>query len=792
MEIGQQQINDMMLDLSLATCAPLNIGGRNKTRTIAAVNAIGVVTQTMPLKELRELEYAVGPLVILLETSDIDDAVVPKAAFALKSLMTSRVCMREFIQRDGVKTIGKMFEFLLSDDLKLDLRESSHNTNVLESLCFLYQKVAVHYPWEIVRAGGIRHCIAILWRGEPAVQASAVGALGSMCDDHDIALMMFGNGASRPIIMVSDADVTSEPCMMAGLGCIAQMARIPEVGIKIARQGVVKVLEKALHMTELTNSRVIREKAITCLSWLARIPQCKHVLATPRMLKGLQQQFFDGTVLGKVACAQVLRFIHGGYPKSEAITLMRGIRQPMLEMLNQGKWTSKDQMLKSFCVLYRENEDRLWFVDNGILDMIFSIMQAKPEDLTEAPIALLLNLCTHPDVPPIIMDQGGLPIFCRILNNADAPVIIDLVTILLKVISLYDRDRVDACLDATIPVEKAHLKRMDSPDCTLFGSEYGVMVQEYCQEIVHNRWAQRYLLVQFEERNLDDLAKQLGISKDMLDAYQKSFMELDVSCRGFLEMDALRVIIVMRGEDLDDEQLQEIFDEYDTEGTGRMDFAQYCDLLSGWKNRFGYGPTALVYGAFNTGTVGRIKRAFVKWWYKNKIAREQVEKVKLKAEAERLRVQQLASKFVMSADINQKREKELALRASGKDQALLRGADENDDPLASSARPALLEGSSRARPALADASPRLALPAPKLPGSKKLALKNAGASAKPGPGKKRSSSAEGALVVAKAPADALMSNKVILKDTTNTVTTKKKKTVTIREPNNEGPETDFI
>ena len=32
-----------------------------------------------------------------------------------------------------------------------------------------------------------------------------------------------------------------------------------------------------------------------------------------------------------------------------------------------------------------------------------------------------------------------------------------------------------------------------------------------------------------------------------MEAYQKSFMELDLACRGFLEIDALKVIMVLRG-----------------------------------------------------------------------------------------------------------------------------------------------------------------------------------------------------------------------------------------------------
>ena len=127
---------------------------------------------------------------------------------------------------------------------------------------------------------------------------------------------------------------------------------------------------------------------------------------------------------------------------------------------------------------------------------------------------------------------------------------------------------------------------------------------------MHHRWDQRYLLEQFDgqvrafpwkppyphthdthsppipdpasttalppslppslpplrAQGLEELKRAYSLSDDILHAYQRTFMELDLSCRGFLELDALRVIIVMKGEDLDDEQLQEIFDEYDTEG----------------------------------------------------------------------------------------------------------------------------------------------------------------------------------------------------------------------------------
>ena len=97
-----------------------------------------------------------------------------------------------------------------------------------------------------------------------------------------------------------------------------------------------------------------------------------------------------------------------------------------------------------------------------------------------------------------------------------------------------------------------------------------------------------------------------------------------------------------------------------------MNFRQFVDLLSTWKNRFGMGPRALANQLLNTGTIGRAKRAFMKWWNKNKIAREQVAKIKAKNASEKIRAQLLSQKFLKSEDIRSRREQELALRASGK------------------------------------------------------------------------------------------------------------------------------
>jgi Ca2+-binding EF-hand superfamily protein len=51
-------------------------------------------------------------------------------------------------------------------------------------------------------------------------------------------------------------------------------------------------------------------------------------------------------------------------------------------------------------------------------------------------------------------------------------------------------------------------------------------------------------------------------------------------------VDALKVIMVLLGEQLDDEELQDIFNEYDTNLTGRMDFVAFIALMKG--NMFVY------------------------------------------------------------------------------------------------------------------------------------------------------------------------------------------------------------
>ena len=472
---------------------------------------------------------------------------------------------------------------------------------------------------------------------------------------------MFRNGATKPILEVTDADVTNEPCLIAGLGCINQLSKISEVGLKIAKQGVVKVLEKALHRIEGVSPQIVREKAIYSLSWLSRIPQVRKVLSTKVMIDGLSKQFSSGsTLLAKCATIQILMNLHGSYPKEEEIVLMRNIRDEMVLMLEQGQWQNKNLLIKGCCVLYRENEDKMYLVEKGIIEIINRLLQEKPEDLAEACIVLLLSLSSHPDIPWLILDKGTIPILCRILRNLEVPVITDLLIILLKSLCLYNHEIVERSLEYEIPVEKSHLKNLESPECTLYGSEYGGLVLEYLQNIVNNRRDQKYLLTQFEEGEL----KRFGLSDELIDIYQKSFMELDLDVRGYLEVDALRVIMVLKGEVLDDDELQDIFNEYDPELTGKMDFKQFVHLMSDWKKRFGFGTEAIMNQVTNSGMIGRARRMFGRWWNKDAIAQEQIMKLKQKREEEKKLTFELAAKYMVSEKVLQEREKQSTKRST--------------------------------------------------------------------------------------------------------------------------------
>lgn len=120
--------------------------------------------------------------------------------------------------------------------------------------------------------------------------------MASLSNDLEICKQMFAYGAIKPLLNVSDANVTNDACMLAGLGCITQLCRIPEIAMRLVQQGVVGVLESALHRTVGHNHILIREKALYALGFLSRIDNLKAKLCTSVMLQGLMNEFHSGMI----------------------------------------------------------------------------------------------------------------------------------------------------------------------------------------------------------------------------------------------------------------------------------------------------------------------------------------------------------------------------------------------------------------------------------------------------------------------------------------------------------------
>jgi len=331
------------------------------------------------------------------------------------------------------------------------------------------------------------------------------------------------------------------------------------------------------------------------------------------------------------------------------------VRDKILDLLGNGPWTGRNVIAKLCVLLYRDDDSKMYFVQHGAFEHIFDLIFSKGLDLQEVPMVCLLFYCSHPEIPPIFMEKGGLQVLVRVLYAVDEN-IRDMAVVLLKALCLYDRPRVLA----VIPPDRAHLFHTDpNADPVMYGSEYGHMIQEYLQHILKNRRSQRYLLEQFHSGELEELS----VTAEELESYQTTFMLLDVNAIGYLEMDELKVIMVIMGEKLDAEEMQLLLDEFDTEKTGKLNFKQFALMMKGWKSRFGQGVNKVYNETFQRGAIGKGRRAFSAWWNKDKIAKAEIDKLKADRAAEKERRQKQMEKYMGNEKIRKQRELEQAIKA---------------------------------------------------------------------------------------------------------------------------------
>ncbi len=178
----------------------------------------------MQATDLKKLEHSISSLLSLMRNSEIIDAVVVKAAYGLKNLICSRTNLVRFLEMDGLHTVCQVFQKTLLGK-KVDMKTMSLERSVVEHCCSISREVGRFYPWRIVDGGLIPHLVTILRIGDISLQSIAASTFSVISQDDEICKMLFTNGCVKPILNITDADVTNESCLLAGLGCILQLCR---------------------------------------------------------------------------------------------------------------------------------------------------------------------------------------------------------------------------------------------------------------------------------------------------------------------------------------------------------------------------------------------------------------------------------------------------------------------------------------------------------------------------------------------------------------------------------------
>ena len=648
--MDEAQIKDIILELSLASALPLNIHGRNFIRAAAAANILSHHTQTLPATELKKFSFAVGPLLTLL-SMDIDNPVAAKAAYGLRSLLNSRVNLGRFLDLDGLDVIANILNTLMGRKM-IDLKVESTHRTIVDHALTIYREVAFVYPWKVVNVGALRHLVLVLEFGDLSLVSVAASTLGMCSKNLQIVEQMFAYGCIKPIINICDFDNTNSACSLSALGCIIQLCKVPEIGLLVAKQGAFENLQKCLLKRDGFNNQSIREKSLYAIAWLSRITEVKPMIGNNEtMMAGIKYELETGTDPSKYTIVQILLNLHGNYDNEDEFVL--SVREIVLNLMSEGLWHVRNLCIKALIVLYKSNDNKYYFAKNGALDTILELVSSKSPDLYEVPLVGLLSLMIHPDIPPLFLEIDGAFKIGNLLHVENL-IIRDIAIILLKVFALYDLEMVQKA----VPYGKEHLMQKDEDIPTLYGGEYGGLIETYLQRIVENRRDQHYLLDQLNPDDYDTL----GASEDEIESYENTFMELDFNCLGELGLDEMKMLMVMMGEEFDEVELKEILMRWDADGSGALDFREFVLMMQGWTTQFGTGMEKMYNEAFQRGAVGKARRDFNKWWNKSAIEAEQIEAIKEKKRAEEEERKQLAAEHWGHEKLRLERERQEKLR----------------------------------------------------------------------------------------------------------------------------------
>lgn len=646
----EEIISNLVLELSLVTALPVGAGGRNFIRATAAANSMAYRTEAMNKKDLRNFEWTVQPLLNILLV-DIEDPMAAKAAYALRTLMNSRVCMSRLLESNGLSDLAKVLDIIISRKTSELKQKDSTMKQLADHISAMYRDIAVHYRKEIVDVGGLRHCVGLLRYGDVKLQTIATSTLASLSSDLEICKQMFSYGAIKPLLNITNASVTNDACMLAGLGCICQLCQVPEIAARMVQQGALPVLEKSLHVQSGHSLEIIREKALYALGLLSKIQELRPALCTDKILDGLAKEFQSGTIVAKTNILQILMSLHKKYPRERFI--VKSIRDEVMNVLKTGPWHTRNLCIKVFCVLYRMKEDQEYFVSHGIVDSIINVIKEKNIELQEAPIVAFLHLLSHPEIPFYLLKRKVPQILANLLSAQDL-VIRELAVICLKGFLLYNRYAVER----VVPVDKKYLLERDILNPSLFGSEYGGMVLEFFQNIIEHRRDQNYLINQFSAQEI----AELNVSEEDLHAFQNTFMEVDLECAGFLGLDELKMLMVLMGQKFDKEELQELLEEYDLDRSGTLDFREFVLMMQSWDEKFGTGLRRFVNETTKRGVIGKSVKKAKRWWNQAEIDKAEIQAVKERKREAQANMNVLKRHYMPHEKLEVKRERAIQFR----------------------------------------------------------------------------------------------------------------------------------
>jgi hypothetical protein len=222
-EEEKDTLDNLILELSLASCLPVANGGKKLVEATSAANSFGNHVKLMPPSELRQLSNGIGPLLTLLHTN-LDNPVAAKAAYSLRNLLQSRTCMKEFLELDGLVVISKIFQQFISGK-KVDLITQSNMRTIVEHCAVCFREIARFYPHLVVKAGALRYIVIILKYGDVALRTIASAILAVISLDLELCKLMFTNGCVKPLINEANSEDSNEACVLASLGCIVQLCR---------------------------------------------------------------------------------------------------------------------------------------------------------------------------------------------------------------------------------------------------------------------------------------------------------------------------------------------------------------------------------------------------------------------------------------------------------------------------------------------------------------------------------------------------------------------------------------